>query len=361
MILNKVNKMKLFTVGPVEMYPDTLKIEGTQQPYFRTPEFSGVMLEIERCFMKSVFAANDAHFICLTCSGTGAMEASVVNVLNENDKVLVINGGSFGNRFKQICTLHDIPNEEYHIAYGDAFNKNEFEKFNNQGFTALLVNVSETSTTQKYDLDYLGDFCRRNGMILIVDAVSAYLADPIYMEKQGIDVLLTASQKALSLAPGLALVAISDRVYKSRVMTNKKKSYYFDFVDYVENQHRGQPPFTSAVGTVLSLCQRLKDIDTRGVEDEWAIHKKRADYFREKIKALPVSLPDFEMSNSCTAVLFDGIVASNIYENLKEKYEIILTPSGGNIKDRQLRVGHLGNLTLEDYDYLIEKMKEEFV
>lgn len=355
------NKNTLFTVGPVEMYPESLKIEGTQPPYFRTNEFSELMLDIEKYFINSIFASNKTKFVCLTSSGTGAMEAVVINALNKNDKVLIINGGSFGNRFKQICELHQIPNDEYFIPYGFSFDKSEFEKFNNSGYTALLVNACETSTGQKYDLDYLGAFCKKNNITFIVDAVSAYLADPIYMEKQNIDILLTASQKALALSPGLALIALSEKVYEERILKNKKASYYFDFEDYIENQKRGQPPFTSAVSIVLSLHQRLEKINQNGVESEWITHKRRAEYFRKNIISLPLKLPSFDMSNCCTSLLFDDINAFDLYENLKKQDGIFLTPSGGEIKAKQLRVGHLGNLSFDDYDYLIEKLGEKLI
>ncbi|MEG1408032.1 MAG: aminotransferase class V-fold PLP-dependent enzyme, partial [Ruthenibacterium sp.] len=236
----------------------------------------------------------------------------------------------------------------------------KFETFHDKNFTALLVNACETSTAQAYDLDYLSDFCKRNKMLLIVDAVSAYLTDQIDMEKQNIDVLLTASQKALALAPGVALVAISERVYQDRIL-REKPVFYFDFANYIENQKRGQPPFTSAVGTMLALHQRLRHIVEIGVDKEIEIHANRAQYFREKIKKLPVSVPTYKMSNSCTAVIFDDIDASEIYRNLKEKYGIILTPSGGILQSKQLRVGHLGNLELEDYDDLIEKLEKELM
>ncbi len=109
--------MKLFTVVPVEMYPETLKIEGSQQPYFRTKEFSGIMKKIEKNFLKSIYAADDALFVGLTCSGTGAMEAAVINTLNETDRVLIINGGGFGERFCKICKTYGIAYDEYKITF----------------------------------------------------------------------------------------------------------------------------------------------------------------------------------------------------------------------------------------------------
>ncbi len=349
--------MKLFTVGPVEMYPSTLKIEGKQQPYFRTEEFSKVMKNIEKNFLASVFAPKNALFVALTCSGTGAMEAAVVNTVNKDDKVLVINGGSFGTRFKELCKYHGFEYDEYLIPYGEAFDKEEFEKFSQKGFTVLLVNACETGTAQKYDLKYLGDFCKKNDMIFIVDAVSAYLADPIFMEECNIDILFTASQKALALAPGISLVAISERAYSERIVNNHL-SYYFDFNYYIDNQKRGQTPFTPAVGTLLALDERLQTIIDNSIEVEWKKHRNRAEHFRRRLKELPLNIPSYPMSNCCTCILFDDN-ASEIYTKFKEKYDIYLTPSGGELKNKQLRVGHLGNLELCDYDLLIELLKKE--
>jgi len=349
--------MKLFTVGPVQMYPETLKIEGQQLPYFRTPEFSRLMKDIERWFLSSINSPERTHFIGLTCSGTGAMDATVANLLSANDRALVINGGSFGARFAQLCAHYKIPYETYDIPFLQSFQKNEFEKIASGGFTALLVNACDTSTGQKYDLDYLGDFCVRHGLLFIVDAVSAYLADPIDMTKQHIDVLMTASQKALALAPGVALVALSENAMAH--LGNGRGAYYFNFKSYIDNQQRGQPPFTSAVGTMLALHQRLEDLMKEGIEQINALHAKRAFYFRKLIQALPLHVPNIPLSNCCTPVIFPKENAMDIYEALKEKYNIFLTPSGGAWKNKQLRVGHLGNLTLRDYDDLMEKLRGE--
>ena len=349
--------MKLFTGGPVQMYPETLQIEGTQQPYFRTPEFSRVMKDIEGWFLRSVHAPEGAEFIALTSSGTGAMDATVSNLLSREDNVLVINGGSFGARFSHICDFYGIPHEDYRIPFLHAFSKDEFERYAGKGFTALLVNACDTSTGQLYDLDYLGDFCARNRMLFIVDAVSAYLADPIDMQRSRIDAVLTASQKALALAPGVALVALSDRAVAR--LGKGPRPYYFDFADYISNQRRGQPPFTSAVGTMLALHQRLESIMEQGIDAVNEEHACRARYFRGLIGDLPVSLPAIPLSNCCTPILFPDGNASAVYEAMKEKHGMILTPSGGDWKDRQLRVGHLGCLTSGDYDDMVLKLRGE--
>ena len=353
----EVKKLKLFTIGPVMMYPETLQIESMQQPYFRNPQFSAVMLDIEKWFLESIGAPQGSRFIALTASGTGAMDASVSNLLNEKDKVLVINGGSFGARFAELCSYYGIPHTDYVIPFGKAFDKEEFEKYSGQGFTALLVNACDTGTGQLYDLDYLGEFCAREGILLIVDAVSAYLADPIDMTKQHIDVLFTASQKALALSPGVSLIALGEKALER--IGRGRHAYYFDFADYIENQKRGQPPFTSAVGTLLAMHQRLEAIRAQGVDEVIEELKKRAALFRERLRELPVTVPDIPLSNCCTPVVFPKGNAWEVYEALISKYDIVLTPSGGALRDKQLRVGHLGNLTLEDLEDLADKLGEE--
>ena len=349
--------MKLFTVGPVMMYPETLRIEGMQQPYFRNPQFSAVMLDIEQWFLESVGAPKGTRFIGLTASGTGAMDASVSNLLDEKDNVLVINGGSFGARFAELCSYYGIPHTDYVIPFGKAFDREEFEKYSGRGFTALLVNACDTGTGQLYDLDYLGEFCAREDMLLIVDAVSAYLADPIDMERQHIDVLFTASQKALALSPGVSLIALGEKALKR--LGRGRHAYYLDFGDYIENQKRGQPPFTSAVGTMLALHQRLEAIRRQGIDEAVAQHRRRAAFFRGELRALPVTVPDIPLSNCCTPIVFPEGNAMEVYEALVSKYDIVLTPSGGGLRDKQLRVGHLGNLTIEDLADLIEKLNGE--
>ena len=352
--VREVYAMTLFTVGPVQMYPETLRIEGEQLPYFRTPEFSAVMKDNEAWFLESLHAPAGSRFIGLTTSGTGAMDAVVSNVLTKEDRVLVIDGGSFGNRFSKICSFYGIPHEDYQIPFLHAFNKEEFARYDGRGFTALLVNACDTSTGQLYDLDYLGDFCARNGMLFIVDAVSAYLCDPIDMEKQKIDVVLTASQKALALSPGTALVALSERSVAR--LGRGPRAYYLDFDPYLKDQMRGQPPYTSSVGTMLALHQRLESIRAQGVANVTAEIRGRAEHFRKLAARLPLEIPDIPLSSGCTPILFPKKNATAVYEALRSKYGLYLTPSGGDWKDLQLRVGHMGNLTLADFDDLAEKL-----
>lgn len=350
--------MKLFTVGPVEMNEEILKQGGEPLPYFRTPEFSQIMFDIQNCFLKLMDTEEGAKLITLTASGTGAMEAAVLNVLTQEDKCLIIDGGGFGHRFTEICAMHGIPFESIKLHFGEKLTAQHLIPYEGQGFTALLVNIDETSTAQLYDYRMLGDFCRRNNCLYIVDAISSFLADEFSMKKGSIDVAITASQKALALPPGLSFVVLSPRVIRRRIGKVPKRSYYFDFEDYLVNMERGQTPFTPAVGILLQLQLRLREICETGLDKMIAMHRERAVLFRKLCGDIGLQLPSYPMSNAVTALVFPKGGAEDLFVKMKDHYGKMLTPSGGALKDTVLRVGHLGNLTAEDYRELCAEIRE---
>lgn len=349
--------MKLFTVGPVEMYPETLQTAGEQLPYFRTPEFSGMMSENERMFKESIHAPEEARTVFLTASGTAAMEAVVMNCFTGEDKLLVINGGGFGKRFAEICAIHKIPHEELPLEFGETLTEEHLTPYDDSDYTGLLVNLHETSTGQLYDIRMLSAFCREHGMYLVVDAISAYGADEIDFEKDEIDVLIVSSQKALALSPGLSIVALSGRMYRDRIMKIDSGSLYFDFKSHIEDLKRGQTPFTPAVGILLELHGRLAQIHFIGTDKLQERTRGLALYFREQLSKADFRIPDYPLSNALTPVIMESH-AKEMYTRLKDDYGLVVTPNGGALEDVLIRVGHLGNVCIEDYDRLIDAMKE---
>ncbi len=351
--------MTLFTVGPVEMYPETLRIMGSQEPYFRTQEFSDLMLEIESAFLGMVGAPAGSRFALLTSSGTGGMEAVVSNILTPGrSSALVVESGSFGARFGWICDRFGIDHERIALPLFEGDLTEEALEEAALRADALFVQGCETSTGRKFDLGMIGRYCRSCDTLLVVDAISAFLADDIDMEEQGIDVLITASQKALALAPGLALIVCSPKAAETIARNGRHHGFYFDLMDYFLNQQRGQTPFTCAVSTVLSLHERLQSIKREGVAAEKAKHAERARYFRGMLSELGFGLPPIPLSNSCTPLLFPEGGATQVYHALRDRFGLTLCPSGGDLRDSLLRVGHLGNLLLSDYDKLREALEE---
>lgn len=345
-----------FTVGPVMSGKEILEIGKEQVPYFRTPEFSRVMLENES-LMKSFFgAANDSRVIFMTGSGTASMDAVVLNTLTKEDKVLVINGGSFGHRFCEICDAYDLNYTEIKCEFGKSLKFEQLNQYDGKGYTSLLVNLDETSTGVLYDIGMISDFCKRNGIFLIVDSISSFLCDPFNMKDLGVNVVLTGSQKALALAPGISIICVDSKAIE-RINNNSPKTYYFDLKSYLRNGERGQTPFTPAVGILLQLNKRLNLIkENGGVDSEIAITKSRAEYFREKIKNLPFNIFPDMCSNAVTALTLKDKTKSayKVFEIIKDEYHMWVCPNSGELKDLIFRVGHIGELTNDDYDTLID-------
>lgn len=352
--------VKLFTVGPAQMYQHTIEVRSHVVPYFRTPEFSKLMLENKQLLLKIMDAADDSEVMFLTASGSGAMEATVMNCFDEKDKLLVISGGTFGERFEQICKIHNIPFEALKLGHDEQLTAEHFTKYDNQGFTGLLVNLHETYTGQLYDINIIHDFCERNKLYLVVDAISTFLCDEYHMKKYGIDATIVSSQKGLCLAPGLSLVVLSNRMVNEKVMNNQVQSLYFDFRDYLLNIKRGQTPFTPCVGVLFELNDMLHYIDEQGVENRVKEVKDRADYFRSKISHLPVHLPPFPISNAISPIRFEKDIAMEFFAYLKDEKNIMVNPVGGELGKSSIRVAHIGDLSFEDYDILLEEIKHFF-
>lgn len=347
-----------FTVGPVMLDENVRTIGAEQIPYFRTPEFSEIMLENETLMKKFAKAADDSRVVFITGSGTAAMEAAVMNVFDENDKVLIVNGGSFGHRFVELCEIHDITYEEIRLESGKALKKEQLDTYNDKGFTGFLVNVHETSTGVHYDIDMISDFCRKNGVFLVVDAISSFLADDFDMKKLGVQVMITGSQKALACPPGISVIALSHDAVE-RVESCKVKCMYFNLKSALENGERGQTPFTPAVGILRQINVRLKEIgEAGGVEKETMKIAELAQDFREKIKGLPLEIVSESMSNAITPLHPLNVSAYDVFTRLKDEYGIWICPNGGELKDSVFRVGHIGNITKEDNTTLVNAFKD---
>lgn len=347
-----------FTVGPVQSGPEVLELGAQQVPYFRTPEFSEIMLENEALMLKFSKAPDRARAVFLTGSGTAAMEAAVMNVFTPNDKVLLVNGGGFGQRFHELCEIHEIPFEEILLDTGKKLTPAHLLPYENKGFTAFLVNIHETSTGVHYDGELIADFCRRNGLFLVVDAISSFLADHFPMKDWGVDVMITGSQKALACPPGVSVLVLSEQAV-TRIQNNRVRSMYFDLKGALNNGLRGQTPFTPAVGTLLQINARLRALEKAGgVEVETARIAELADDFRCRIGHLPLDICSESLSNAVTPLMTRNCSAHELFSVLKDEYGIWVCPNGGAMKDKIFRVGHIGALTKEDHNVLIHALDD---
>lgn len=347
-----------FTVGPVQSSDSVRMIGAEQVPYFRTAEFSAMMLENERLVKKFADAESEARVVFITGSGTASMEAAIMNTLTSEDRVLVVNGGSFGNRFVELCQLHEIPFDQIKLEPGKTLKKEQLYSYDGNKYTAFVINIHETSTGVYYDVNMISEYCKVYNLFFIVDAISSFLADEFHMAELKVDVMITGSQKALACPPGISLIVLSERAIE-RINNSKTKCMYFDLKDALKNGERGQTPFTPAVGILLQINQRLKEIDNAGgVAGEQERIAALAEDFREKINGLPFEIYSDSMSNAVTPLHPLTASANDIFLTLKDEYGIWVCPNGGSLKDTVFRVGHIGNLSTKDNDTLISALKD---
>ena len=347
-----------FTVGPVMSSEAVCAIGAEQVPYFRTAEFSATMKENEALMTQFTKAPEGSRVVFITGSGTASMEATVMNVFTPADKVLVVNGGSFGHRFVQLCEIHDIPHTEIALEMGHKLTAEHLAPYEGQGYTGFLVNLDETSTGVLYDIHLISQFCHRNNIFLVVDSISSFLADPFNMQALGVDVMITGSQKALACPPGISIIVLAPQAVE-RVCNREVKSMYFNLKDALKNGERGQTPFTPAVGILRQINARLKEIEAAGgVESENKRMAALAADFREKIKALPFTIVSQSLSNAVTPLHPHYVSAYDIFLKLKDEYNIWVCPNGGDMADKVFRVGHLGALTPADNTTLVAALTD---
>lgn len=345
-----------FTVGPV-MSSDMVREVGAEQvPYFRTTEFSNLMFENEKLVLKFAKAPKEAKTAFMTNSSTGSMEAVVMNCFDDADKVLVIDGGSFGHRFVELCEIHEIHHEVLKLKPGEKLIEERLYEYDGHDFTGLLVNIDETSTGTLYDSEMIGTFCKKNDIFYVCDCVSAFLADSFNMNLCGADVMITGSQKVLACPPGVSIIILASRAVE-RIMNRKVKSMYFNLADVINNMERGQTPFTPAVSILRQINVRLKEIaEAGGADIEIARISSQAKDFRQKIKKLPFEFVSESPANAVTSIHPINANAYKIFKILKDKYGIWVCPNGGKMKDTVFRVGHIGCLTHEDNTTLINAL-----
>lgn len=346
---NKWKKLN-FTVGPVMSESDILEMAGFSTPYFRTLEFSEIMKENESLMLRFLEAPYDSRCVFLTASGTGAMEACVMNALNEDDKVIVINGGSFGQRFVDLCSIHKRNFVEVKCGFGRQLKQSQLVGLEDS--TVLLVNMHETSSGLLYDMQMISDFCKENKILLVIDAISSFVSDELKMERLGADIVITGSQKALAVQPGISIIALSPNAI-DRIMKNEEHSMYLSIKKALLDGERGQTPFTPAVTVLLQINKRLSKIDCLGLENERNRISNIANTFRIGIADLPLKMIPERPSNALTCVSTSRGNAKEIVRILKDEYDIWVCPNGGEYANSIFRIGHIGFIKDEDNQRLV--------
>lgn len=346
----------LFTPGPTEIEKKIREIASIKLPYFRGEDYANFMKELTED-MKYIFQTKRTP-LTITSSGTGAMEMAVQNLLNPGDKVVVLNGGTFGEKWTQICKAFNVVVHEIKLELGKLPDMNALDCALNKDIKALFANAHETSTGLLYDIKRIGSLTSEKGILFIVDAVSSIGADEFYMDEWKCDCAMVSSHKALACLPGLSFIVFSNRA-RDIIQGIKQCRFYFDARDYMKNISRGMTPFTPAMIITFQLKERIKMIKEMGLEKYIENHSIKADAFRERVFRSGKFFPFPEkQSNAMTSItLPKRSNASKIISYLKEKYGWHIAQNHNN-NEKYLRISHMGDISIDDMLKMADKIEE---
>jgi aspartate aminotransferase-like enzyme len=337
-------KRYLLAPGPTPVPSEVLLAMAAPLIHHRSPDFMPVLDSAKKGLKWLYQTKNDV--LILTSTGTGGMVGAVNNFFNKGDKVLVINGGKFGERWTNICRAYGLDVEEIIIEWGYAVKPEEVEERlkKDKDIKGVFVQASETSTGVYHDIETLASIVKKfENTLFIVDAISALVAHDLKTDKWGIDVMVGGSQKGVMLPPGIAFVSVSEKAW-SRAETSKSPKFYFNFRKERENLAKNQTNFTSPVTLIIGLNESLKMLQAEGLGKVFKRHARLADAARKAVQAIGLKLyPKESPSNAVTAIMTPtGIDGQAVYETLREKYGITAAGGQGRARGKIFRIAHLG-------------------
>jgi aspartate aminotransferase-like enzyme len=326
--------------------------------HHRTPQFQEVLKEVNEG-LKYVFQTKNDVFV-FASSGTGAMEAAVINLLSPRDTVLTIEAGKFGERWTEICQAYGINTEVIKVQWGEAVDPHKIEeKLNNtrhktqdtRHIKAVFTTLCETSTGVVNDIEAIGKIVQDTEAVLVVDAISGLGAIDLKTDAWFCDIVVSGSQKGLMLPPGLGFISLSPKAWKL-VEDSQCPKYYFDLRVAKKAFDKTDTPFTPAITLILALKEALKMLREDGLENVFLRHRKLADATRSAMKALGLELfASTAPSDVVTAVKVpQGIDGEKLVKTMRDTYGVTIAGGQDELKGKIFRIAHMG--FIEEFDII---------
>lgn len=338
-----MKKYQLMAPGPTPVPSEVLLAMAQPMLHHRTPEYEALFIEVRAGLKRLVQTSQDV--IPLACSGTGAMEAAVVNTLSTGDTVAVVNAGKFGERWVEICRAYGVRVLELTAPYGETVPAERVAETlrKTPGLAAVVTQHSESSTGVLHDVRGYAGVTRSTDAILIVDAVSSLGIANLEMDAWGVDVVVAGSQKGLMLPPGLGFCALSERAW-ARTRTSKLPKYYFDLAEERKTVVKNEAHFTPAVSIVIGLRTVLGILESEGLANVFRRHDRLARATRAGVEALGLGLfCKATPSPALTAVTTPpGLNSEQIVTAYSKTHNITIAGGQGEMKGRIFRLGHMG-------------------
>lgn len=341
-------KKILLTPGPTPVPEEILLAMAQPILHHRTDEFGEIFMRC-REGLKYVYQTNN-EVLVMASSGTGAMEAAVVNFLGPKDKVIVASCGNFGERWIKILNAYGIEPVIISPEWGRAIAPEELEKKlkENPDVKAVYTTLTETSTAVVNDIEKIGQIVATTGAILVIDAISGLCGDKLLTDDWKVDVCVSGSQKGLMLPPGLAFVSLSPKAISFLEKATLPK-FYFDFQKMLKSVETKETPFTPAVSLFVGLDKSLEMIKAKGIGNVWRDCEKLARATREALLSLGLKLVSERPSNIVTAAYVpEGVDGAKIVKVMRQEYGISIAGGQGKLKGKIIRIAHTGYITASD-------------
>lgn len=353
---------RFFLPGPTEVRHDLLYAMTQQMVGHRGKDIEELLSRVG-AGLQPVFRTNRPVYT-VTSSATGLMEAGVRNATRK--RVLCLVNGSFSERFHKACVNSGIPADVLEVPYGQIHTPELLaDALALEKYDVVTAVHSETSTGALNPIRELAEVAHDSGDVaIVVDAVSSLAASPVETDAWGLDYVLTGSQKAMALPPGLAFCTANERVFE-RARAGKGRGLYFDLLEFDEYHRKNQTPNTPAVSLLYALDLQLTYIAAEGVEARWARHQTMAqmtwewvDARRERGIDVRVFAPKGFRSHGVTCITMpEGKPGSLVAAAMRSKGFVIAT-GYGPLRDKMIRIGHMGDHTADEVDAVLEALDE---
>lgn len=349
---------RLFTPGPVEIPARILRAMSVTQPHHRTDVFRSTFKQVTADLQWLHQTAGEV--LILAASGSGALEAAVVNFMAPGEKALVLVGGKFGERWANICKAYGVPHEKIEVAWGHAIDAAEVERrlAADPAITTVFGTQSETSTATVYDIQGIARVTRARGKRFIVDAITGVGVHPLPQDDWGVDVVITGSQKGLMSPPGLATVSIAPWALEG-IEGDKLPRFYWDLRKARKSLPAGESAWTPPVSLIFAVGEALAMMREEGLEAWHRRHERLGAAMRAGGQALGFTLFSRSPANGVTALEPPaGVDAGAVVKRLREVHGITVAGGQDHMKGKMIRVGHMGAYDLADLYVVLGALEE---